>query len=146
MLGLDLAFKLFVDPGDLVIVEGPTYTNGNATALSYGADLLDAPLDQDGLVVEALPELVAPTGRTPKAAECATPRGRFLRRRISSVGLALERGKGRSSATGAPSRVTTIRSPCSSRRSTSPPLLRGSVPTEQPWALRLGADLPSVSS
>jgi hypothetical protein len=53
-------------------------------------------------------------------------RGRFLRRRISSAGLTLARGKGRSSATGAPSRVTTIRSPCSTRRSTSPPLLRRS--------------------
>lgn len=67
MQGLDLACKLFVDPGDLVIVEGPTYTNGNATALSYGAVLLEAPLDANGLVVEALPELVARAGRTPKA-------------------------------------------------------------------------------
>ncbi len=67
MQGLDLACKLFIDPGDLVIVEGPTYTNGNATALSYGAELLEAPLDENGLVVEALPELVARTGRTPKA-------------------------------------------------------------------------------
>jgi 2-aminoadipate transaminase len=67
MQGLDLACKLFINPGDLVIVEGPTYTNGNATALSYGADLLEAPLDDDGLVVEALPDLVAQAGRTPKA-------------------------------------------------------------------------------
>lgn len=67
MQGLDLACKLFIDPGDLVIVEGPTYTNGNATALSYGADLLEAPLDSDGLVVEALPDLVEQAGRAPKA-------------------------------------------------------------------------------
>lgn len=67
MQGLDLAFKLFVDPGDLVIVEAPTYSNGNATALSYGADLLPAPVDEDGLIVEALPELVARTGKTPRA-------------------------------------------------------------------------------
>ena len=67
MQGLDLAFKLFVDPGQLVVVEGPTYTNGNATALSYGAELLEAPMDEDGLVVEALPELVARAGRPPKA-------------------------------------------------------------------------------
>jgi 2-aminoadipate transaminase len=67
MQGLDLACKLFVDPGDLVIVEGPTYTNGNATALSYGADLLEAPLDEDGLVVDALPDLVAAADRPPKA-------------------------------------------------------------------------------
>ncbi len=67
MQGLDLACKLFVDPGDLVIVEGPTYTNGNSTALSYGARLLEAPLDENGLVVERLEELVERAGRTPKA-------------------------------------------------------------------------------
>jgi 2-aminoadipate transaminase len=67
MQGLDLACKLFVDPGDLVVVEGPTYTNGNATALSYGAQLLEVPIDDHGLDVDALSELVAATGRTPKA-------------------------------------------------------------------------------
>ena len=67
MQGLDLCCKLFVDPGDLVVVESPTYTNGSATALSYGAELLEAQVDEHGLVVEALPGLVAPTGRSPKA-------------------------------------------------------------------------------
>lgn len=67
MQGLDLACKIFIDPGDLVIVESPTYTNGSATALSYGAELLEAPTDRNGMIVEALPELVAAAGRTPKA-------------------------------------------------------------------------------
>jgi 2-aminoadipate transaminase len=67
MQGLDLACKIFINPGDLVIVESPTYTNGSATALSYGAELLEAPMDQNGLIVEALPDLVADAGRTPKA-------------------------------------------------------------------------------
>ncbi|MBM7847395.1 PLP-dependent aminotransferase family protein [Arthrobacter roseus] len=67
MQGLDLACKIYVDPGDVVIVESPTYTNGSATALSYGAELLEAPIDENGLIVEALPELVAAIGRTPKA-------------------------------------------------------------------------------
>jgi len=67
MQGLDLAFKICVDPGDLVIVEKPTYTNGHATALSYGADVIGAPTDDHGLVVEALPELVARSGKTPRA-------------------------------------------------------------------------------
>lgn len=66
MQGLDLACKIFINPGDLVIVESPTYTNGSATALSYGAELLEAPIDENGLIVEALPYLVAATGRTPK--------------------------------------------------------------------------------
>ena len=42
--------------------------------------------------------------------------GRCLRRRMSSAGPMLGFGRGRSSATGAPSRVTTIRSPRSTRR------------------------------
>jgi 2-aminoadipate transaminase len=67
MQGLDLAFKLFVDPGEVVIVEAPTYTNGNATALSYGANIVAAPVDEHGMVVEALPDLVAQTGQTPRA-------------------------------------------------------------------------------
>lgn len=67
MQGLDLAFKLFVDPGDLVVVEAPTYTNGIATALSYGAEVLPVPVDAGGMVVEALPELVERAGRTPRA-------------------------------------------------------------------------------
>jgi 2-aminoadipate transaminase len=67
MQGLDLVCKLFVDPGDLVVVESPTYTNGSATALSYGAELLEAPVDEDGLVVEGLTDLVDRAGRRPKA-------------------------------------------------------------------------------
>jgi 2-aminoadipate transaminase len=66
MQGLDLIFKIFVDPGDLVIVEAPTYTNGNATALSYGAQTVGARVDDDGMVVEELPELVERAGRAPR--------------------------------------------------------------------------------
>lgn len=65
MQGLDLACKLFVDPGDLVVVEGPTYTNGNATALSYGAELLEVPVDREGIDVDLLCERVAAAGRAP---------------------------------------------------------------------------------
>lgn len=67
MQGLDISFKMVVDPGDTVIVECPTYTNGIGTALSYQANILEAPMDENGLVVEALPDLVAASGRTPKA-------------------------------------------------------------------------------
>jgi 2-aminoadipate transaminase len=67
MQGLDLACKIFVDPGDLVVVESPTYTNGSATAMSYGAELLEVPVDDDGMIIDELEALVAATGRTPKA-------------------------------------------------------------------------------
>jgi 2-aminoadipate transaminase len=67
MQGLDLFCKIFVDPGDLVVVESPTYTNGSATALSYGATLLEVPVDVDGMDVDELERLVAEAGRVPKA-------------------------------------------------------------------------------
>lgn len=65
MQGLDLACKLFVDPGDLVVVESPTYTNGSATALSYQADLLEVPVDAEGMVISRLVQMVEEAGRTP---------------------------------------------------------------------------------
>ncbi|MGI8949396.1 MAG: PLP-dependent aminotransferase family protein [Ornithinimicrobium sp.] len=65
MQGLDLACKLFVDPGDVVAVESPTYTNGSATALSYQADLLEIPVDEHGMDVEDLRGQAERTGKTP---------------------------------------------------------------------------------
>lgn len=66
MQGLDLAFKLLVNPGDLVIVENPTYPNGYQTARSYEADVVSAPVDSHGLVVDSLKEIVARSGKKPK--------------------------------------------------------------------------------
>jgi 2-aminoadipate transaminase len=54
MQGLDLVCKLFVDPGDLVAVESPTYTNGAATITGYGGKLVEIPGDGDGMDVDAL--------------------------------------------------------------------------------------------
>ncbi|UVI36734.1 PLP-dependent aminotransferase family protein [Brevibacterium spongiae] len=66
MQGLDLGFKLFVSPGDLVACESPTYTNGSATAMSYEAEILEVPVDENGMQVEVLEEHTARTGRAPK--------------------------------------------------------------------------------
>jgi 2-aminoadipate transaminase len=66
MQGLDLVCKLFIDPGDLVVVESPTYTNGSATALSYQAALLEVPVDEDGMDVDVLEDRVRRDGRLPK--------------------------------------------------------------------------------
>ena len=98
MQGLDLACKLFVDPDDLVVVEGPTYTNGSATAMSYGAKLAEVPVDDDGMVVEALPGIAERAGRTPKAIYTVptfqNPSGSTmsLERRRSLLALAREWG------------------------------------------------------
>ncbi|MFK5583359.1 MULTISPECIES: PLP-dependent aminotransferase family protein [unclassified Serinicoccus] len=66
MQGLDLAAKLFIDPGDLVTVESPTYTNGSATALAYQAELAEIEVDAEGMSIDALRAAVDRAGRTPK--------------------------------------------------------------------------------
>lgn len=67
MQGLDLFGKIFIDSGDLVVIESPTYTNGSATALSYGAELLEVGVDDDGMIIDELVEAVRRAGRKPKA-------------------------------------------------------------------------------
>lgn len=67
MQGLDLTCKLFVERGDLVAVESPTYTNGTAVIASYEGELLEVPIDGEGMVVDSLPGLVETAGRPPKA-------------------------------------------------------------------------------
>ena len=61
MQGLDLACKLFIDDGDIVAVEAPTYPNGTAVITSYGGVLLEVPTDEEGLDVAALEELARKT-------------------------------------------------------------------------------------
>jgi 2-aminoadipate transaminase len=64
--GLDLVCKLFVGPGDTVIAEDPTYSNGIAIVTSYEGHVLRCPTDENGLRVDAIARLVATTGRAPK--------------------------------------------------------------------------------
>ncbi|SRR5579884_2732872 len=47
--GFDLALKLFVEPGDTVVVESPSFPNYLAAFRNYGARLLPIPLDPEGL-------------------------------------------------------------------------------------------------
>src|SRR5262249_6555924 len=49
-----------------VIVEEPLYSNTATVIGSYEASLLPVPIDQDGMMVERIPELVSAAGRRPK--------------------------------------------------------------------------------
>lgn len=77
--GLDLIARTLVAPGDAVVVENPTYSGALALFRMLGAHLLPVPMDNDGLDVERLAEILArerprlvytiptfhnPTGRT----------------------------------------------------------------------------------
>ena len=52
--GLDLIGKLFVNPGDRVLAESPTYLGALQAWSAYQADYLTVPVDDDGLDVEKL--------------------------------------------------------------------------------------------
>jgi 2-aminoadipate transaminase len=54
MEALELIGKSFIDPGDLVVVEGPTYLGAIQAFRSFEATLEAVPLDEDGLQVDEL--------------------------------------------------------------------------------------------
>ena len=66
MQGLDLVYRLFLEPGDLVLAESPSYASGLATAHNHGAILLQVPMDEGGLDLDAAESAVAAAGRPPR--------------------------------------------------------------------------------
>ncbi|MGI5205675.1 PLP-dependent aminotransferase family protein [Spirillospora sp. CA-108201] len=56
---LDLITKIFVDPGDVVVAEAPSYVGALGTFAAYQADVVHVPLDEGGLVPSALRETLA---------------------------------------------------------------------------------------
>ncbi len=61
--GLDLAGKLFLDPGDLVVCENPTYTAALSTFRSYECGFLPIDTDDDGMILEDLERKLAANPR-----------------------------------------------------------------------------------
>lgn len=56
---LELVAKSLLDPGDVVLVEGPTYLGAIMAFRSYEAEVVAVPTDSDGLDVDALADLLA---------------------------------------------------------------------------------------
>lgn len=77
---LDLAGKVFLDKGDVVLCESPTYLAAISAFRAYECEFVDVPTDDDGMVIEDLerilntvknvkviyviPEFQNPTGKT----------------------------------------------------------------------------------
>ncbi len=55
---LDLVGKAFVDPGDTVLVEQPTYLCALDVFRSYGANFASVEMDEDGMKMDALEEVL----------------------------------------------------------------------------------------
>lgn len=55
---LDLAGKLFLNPGDVVLTENPTYLAAIQAFQTFEVKFVPVPTDSNGLVPDALPELI----------------------------------------------------------------------------------------
>jgi 2-aminoadipate transaminase len=66
---IDLVTKTLIDPGDVVVAEGPTYPGAASVFTAYEADLVQIDMDSDGMRVDLLEETLDRLdreGRRPK--------------------------------------------------------------------------------
>jgi 2-aminoadipate transaminase len=63
---LDLIARLFLDRGDLVVVEAPTYSDVLSTFSAYGPDVVAVPLDEEGISLDGIRAAVKRAGRAPR--------------------------------------------------------------------------------
>ena len=56
---LDLITRIFIDPGDVILAEGPTSGGALGTFASYQAEVVHVPMDDQGLIPEALGQALA---------------------------------------------------------------------------------------
>ncbi len=68
---LDLVTRVFIDPGDVVLAEAPSYVGALGTFAAYQAEVVHVAMDEHGLVPEALREALA-------AVQAAGKRAKFL--------------------------------------------------------------------
>ncbi len=66
---LDLVSRVFLDPGDVVLAEGPSYVGALGVFQAAQADVVHVPMDDDGLIPEALEEALAAVARTGRRAK-----------------------------------------------------------------------------
>ncbi len=63
---LELVSKLFLDPGDVVIAEGPSYVTAMVVFRSFQAEVAHVAMDEHGLIPESLRETIANLKRAGK--------------------------------------------------------------------------------
>ncbi len=56
--GLDLLAKIFLDPGDIILLSAPTYLGALSAFRQYEANLVSIPLDDNGMQVDLLEEKI----------------------------------------------------------------------------------------
>src|SRR4051812_38772555 len=66
---IDLVCKTLIDPGDVIVAEAPTYPGAVPAFCAYEADVVQIPMDADGMQIDALEETLdrlEGEGRRPK--------------------------------------------------------------------------------
>lgn len=58
-MALDLVTRVFCDPGDVVLVESPSYVGALGVFRAYECDVVHVAMDDEGLVPQALTEAIA---------------------------------------------------------------------------------------
>jgi DNA-binding transcriptional MocR family regulator len=86
--GIDLAARVFLDPGDIVVLEEPTYFPAIQVMRRAGARIMTVPVDEHGMRVDVLEQLLEryrpkliytiPTYQNPTGAEMPLDRRRRL--------------------------------------------------------------------
>jgi 2-aminoadipate transaminase len=96
---LALAFGAFIDPGDIVIAEAPTFSGSLNTLRRHGPEILDVPVDDEGIVTDAVRERLEAVRRGGRRCKLIytivnfhNPSGpsQSLRRRYELIALAQE--------------------------------------------------------
>lgn len=58
---LDLTGKVFLDEGDIVLCESPTYLAAISAFRAYGCVFIEVPIDKDGMLIEELEKILKST-------------------------------------------------------------------------------------
>jgi 2-aminoadipate transaminase len=66
---LDLLTRIFIDPGDVVLVEAPSYVGALGAFAAFQANVVHVAMDDDGLIPEALEEAIERTAAAGKRAK-----------------------------------------------------------------------------
>lgn len=64
--GIDLACRVFLRPGDLVVAESPAFANALSAFRNHGARILEVPADEHGIDVPAAARVLRQRGDRPK--------------------------------------------------------------------------------
>lgn len=98
--GLDLSGKVFLDEGDVVLCESPTYLAAISVFKAYGCSFVEIPTDEDGMAMDRLEEVlrttenikliyVIPTFQNPTGKTWSLERRKKLAELSSAYGVAV---------------------------------------------------------